>query len=68
MEASHPGACYPSILDKGCIVRRWEKITLGRKVLLRASHQLTSVGGSEGKKGIYTYLTRTKRSAGYFLH
>lgn len=55
MRAFHPCSCYGrtfhiSTLDKGCILRTWERITWGRKVILRASHQLNHVGGWEGER------------------
>lgn len=55
VEVFHPRSCYYSefhisTLDKGCILRTWERITLGRKVIFSASHQLNRVGGWEGKR------------------
>ena len=51
----HPCCChdnelYISTLDKCSILRTWERVTLEKKVTLIVSHQLNSVGGSEGKR------------------
>lgn len=46
----HDNELYISTLDKGSILRTWERVTLEKKVTLIASHQLNSVGGPEGKR------------------
>lgn len=64
-EVLHPCSCYynefhVSPLDQGSILRMWEMVALGRTFMWDASHQLSSVGGIEGKRES-TYISPGQR-------
>lgn len=50
-------------------MRTWQRVTLSKRVICWTLHtSLLVLVDQRGKRGVCVYLTRTKRSAGNFLH